>query len=82
LLPADPCADSEESYGHTGFTGTSFWVDPKREVAIILLTNRVHPTRERGGMYQVRRDFHNAVMKAILEEMGEPLMETDIVEVN
>ena len=73
---------SKESYGHMGFTGTSFWVDPKREVAIILLTNRVHPTRDRGGMYQVRRNFHNEAMKAILKEMGEPLTETDMAEVN
>lgn len=64
-----------------GFTGTSFWIDPIREIAIVLLTNRVHPTRERGGMYQVRRDFHNAAMKAILNEMGEPVMETDMAEI-
>ena len=72
---------SKESYGHMGFTGTSFWIDPTREIAIVLLTNRVHPTRERGGMYQVRRDFHNAAMKAILNEMGEPVMETDMAEI-
>jgi CubicO group peptidase (beta-lactamase class C family) len=33
------------SFGHTGFTGTSIWMDPTRELAIVLLTNRVHPTR-------------------------------------
>ena len=71
---------SKNSYGHMGFTGTSFWVDPTREIAIVLLTNRVHPTREKGGMYRVRRDFHNAAMKAILKEMGEPLTETDMAE--
>ncbi|MFQ5605148.1 MAG: glycoside hydrolase family 3 N-terminal domain-containing protein, partial [bacterium] len=64
---------SEGSFGHTGFTGTSIWVDPNRKIAIILLTNRVYPTRERGGMSQVRRDFHNAAMKAILQEMGEEI---------
>ncbi|MEE2877094.1 MAG: glycoside hydrolase family 3 N-terminal domain-containing protein [Candidatus Neomarinimicrobiota bacterium] len=58
---------SEGSYGHTGFTGTSVWIDPNRRIAIILLTNRVHPTRKRGGMKKVRRDFHNAVMEALLE---------------
>jgi len=73
---------SKGSYGHMGFTGTSFWVDPNREVAIVLLTNRVHPTRKRGGMYQVRRDFHNAAMKAILKEMGEPMMKMDMAESN
>lgn len=59
---------SPASFGHFGFTGTSFWVDPNRKIAVILLTNRVHPTRERGGMRQVRRDFHNAVMQALLKE--------------
>jgi beta-N-acetylhexosaminidase len=34
-----------ESFGHTGFTGTSIWIDPSRELVIVLLTNRVHPTR-------------------------------------
>jgi CubicO group peptidase (beta-lactamase class C family) len=66
---------SPGSFGHLGFTGTSMWVDPNREIAIILLTNRVHPTRERGGMYQVRRDFHNAAMKALLIRMGEEIPE-------
>jgi len=56
---------SSSSFGHTGFTGTSIWVDPERKIAVVLLTNRVHPTRKRGGMHQVRRDFHNAIMKAL-----------------
>jgi beta-N-acetylhexosaminidase len=62
---------SQGSFGHLGFTGTSIWIDPHREIAIILLTNRVHPTRHRNGMFQVRRDFHNAAMKALLEQLGE-----------
>lgn len=37
---------SADSFGHTGFTGTSIWVDPTRELVIVLLTNRVHPSRE------------------------------------
>ncbi len=57
------------SFGHTGFTGTSIWIEPERNVAVILLTNRVHPTRERGGIYQVRREFHNAVMKALFPDI-------------
>ena len=36
---------SPESFGHTGFTGTSIWVDPTRQLVVVLLTNRVHPTR-------------------------------------
>ncbi len=62
---------SPGSYGHLGFTGTSLWIDPNRNIAIVLLSNRVHPTRERGGMHQVRRDFHNAVMQALLGEEAE-----------
>ena len=58
---------SEGSFGHTGFTGTSMWIDPNRKIAVILLTNRVHPSRNRGGMFEVRRDFHNAVMRTLLE---------------
>ena len=34
------------SYGHTGFTGTYFWVEPKQELVVVLLTNRVHPSRK------------------------------------
>src|SRR5712671_2092498 len=37
---------SAHSFGHTGFTGTSIWIDPDRELFVVLLTNRVHPTRE------------------------------------
>ena len=37
---------SARSFGHTGFTGTSMWMDPERRLFVILLTNRVHPTRE------------------------------------
>ena len=58
---------SDGSFGHLGFTGTSMWIDPNRRIAVILLSNRVHPTRERGGMYQVRRQFHNAAMHALVK---------------
>jgi len=57
---------SDHSYGHLGFTGTSLWVDHKNKVIIVLLTNRVHPSRDTKGMYGVRRAFHTEVMKAIL----------------
>ena len=58
---------SNLAFGHLGFTGTSVWIDPLEEIIIILFTNRVHPTRERGGMYGIRREFHNAVMAQLLE---------------
>lgn len=48
--------------GHTGFTGTSMWIDPEAGVASVLLTNRVHPSRHAGaGIAAVRRRFHGAV---------------------
>jgi CubicO group peptidase (beta-lactamase class C family) len=56
---------SKFSFGHLGFTGTSLWIDPVEKIIIILFTNRVYPTRERGGMYGIRREFHNAVMAQI-----------------
>jgi CubicO group peptidase (beta-lactamase class C family) len=56
-----------ESYGHTGFTGTSMWIDPERELFALLLTNRVHPTRENRKLYDVRPKFHDAIMKAIVD---------------
>ena len=36
---------SPRSFGHTGFTGTSIWIDPIRELVVVLLSNRVHPSR-------------------------------------
>jgi len=56
---------SERSYGHTGFTGTSIWIDPEAELVIILLTNRVHPTRENNGHIRVRALFANAAVAAL-----------------
>ena len=50
-----------ESFGHTGFTGTSFGVDPTTGYYVILLTNRVHPTRDNLLQAQFRRRFHNAM---------------------
>ncbi len=66
---------SKNSYGHLGFTGTSIWIDPEKQIAIVLLTNRVHPTRERGGIRKLRRDFHNEAMKALLKHFGEEIPE-------
>ena len=43
------------SIGHTGFTGTSIWIDPTRDLVVVLLSNRVHPTRENSRWHPVRR---------------------------
>ena len=55
---------SPRSVGHLGFTGTSFWMDLDREILIILLTNRVYPTRENERMREFRPLLHNTVMEA------------------
>ena len=56
---------SEHSFGHTGFTGTSIWIDPDRQLFVVLLTNRVHPTRENNKIQKVRVELHDAVMQAL-----------------
>lgn len=56
---------SKRSFGHTGFTGTSFWVDRERDVFVILLSNRVNPTREHRAITGVRTAVADAVIGAI-----------------
>ena len=56
---------SPHSFGHTGFTGTSIWIDPDRQLFVILLTNRVHPTRENHKIADVRPALHDAVVRAL-----------------
>lgn len=50
---------SGSAFGHTGFTGTSLWMDPQRGLYAVLLTNRVHPSREGEEIRRVRSIFHN-----------------------
>lgn len=57
---------SSRSFGHTGFTGTSIWIDPAADIAVILLTNRVHPTRENRQLVRFRAVLHDAVREAIM----------------
>ena len=63
---------SARSFGHTGFTGTSIWIDPERGVFVVLLTNRVNPTRANLRHEALRRDIANAVQASILDA---PLVE-------
>jgi CubicO group peptidase (beta-lactamase class C family) len=56
---------SRSSFGHTGFTGTSIWIDPQRELVIILLTNRVHPTRENRALLPLRGMVADSVVSAL-----------------
>lgn len=56
---------SPNSFGHTGYTGTSVWIDPERGLFVILLTNRVHPTRENNLIREVRPAVADAVVRAL-----------------
>jgi CubicO group peptidase (beta-lactamase class C family) len=53
------------AFGHTGFTGTSIWVDPSRDVFVVLLTNRVNPTRQNLRIGGVRAALADAVVRVI-----------------
>ena len=57
---------SRNSVGHLGFTGTSFWMDLDRSIIVILLTNRVHPSRENMAIKDFRPKLHDMVMKSLL----------------
>lgn len=54
---------SRASFGHLGFTGTSFWCDPERDMSVVLLSNRVHPCRANTAIRQFRPRFHDAVAR-------------------
>ena len=54
------------SFGHTGFTGTSMWLDPDRDIFVILLTNRVYPTRENSKITQVRPKLANIAATSVI----------------
>lgn len=58
---------SPRSYGHTGFTGTSLWSDPERGVWVVLLTNRVYPTRDNQKAGPLRRAIADAVQQSITD---------------
>jgi CubicO group peptidase (beta-lactamase class C family) len=77
----DTCAGSfgcgkymgAEAYGHTGFTGTSLWIDPEREMFVILLTNRVHAAKARRPakvISDVRADLADAAALAVTDARG------------
>ena len=63
MLPTSSCGTkmSAGAIGHTGFTGTSLWIDPARDLYVVILTNRVHPTREGEGIQEARRALHDAI---------------------
>lgn len=55
------------SFGHTGFTGTSIWFEPDREFSLVLLTNRVHPTRDNIQHREVRSRLADLAVSAVSE---------------
>ena len=56
------------SIGHLGFTGTSLWIDPDQDLIIILLTNRVCPTRDDIRIRSLRPDIHNLAWQCLTEK--------------
>jgi len=56
---------SSEAVGHLGFTGTSVWIEPSREIAVSILTNRVHPKRDNQAIRDFRPKIHDLVMEAL-----------------
>jgi CubicO group peptidase (beta-lactamase class C family) len=64
MLPTSSCGStlSARAVGHTGFTGTSLWLDPEQDLYVVFLSNRVHPTRTGEGIQEVRRALHDAVI--------------------
>jgi CubicO group peptidase (beta-lactamase class C family) len=67
MLPTSSCGTlmSASSIGHTGFTGTSLWIDIERDLYVVLLTNRVHPSRENDAIRRIRPAVHDAVIQAV-----------------
>jgi CubicO group peptidase (beta-lactamase class C family) len=68
MRPTSSCGTrmSPTAIGHTGFTGTSLWIDWERDLYVALLTNRVHPTRDNDRLRLLRPRIHDAVLEAVL----------------
>ncbi|MGC9009824.1 MAG: serine hydrolase domain-containing protein [Sulfolobales archaeon] len=54
-------------FGHTGFTGTSVWIDPELDLVVVLLTNRVHPSRDNNAINTLRPIIHNIILSSIVK---------------
>lgn len=62
--------EASSTFGHTGFTGTMFWIDPRHDVYVVFLTNRVHPDGK-GDVTDLRRRVATVVASAIIEDEHE-----------
>lgn len=67
MLPTSSCGTkmSRSAFGHTGFTGTTLWIDPERGIYVVFLTNRVNPTRENDAIQKIRPALHDAIMDTL-----------------
>ena len=67
--PSEPSSSgryfSPSAFGHLGYTGTSMWLDPEKNLFVILLTNRVHPSRSNEAIKDIRPLVHDAVVEAL-----------------
>jgi beta-N-acetylhexosaminidase len=63
---------SAASFGHTGYTGTSLWLDPERDLFVVLLTNRVNPTRANTRHVPLRRAVHDLAARAVVDVPAVP----------
>ncbi len=63
---------TDRAFGHTGFTGTSIWVDPELDLFVVLLTSRTNPTRENARHVPLRRAVADAVARAITDRPVRP----------
>ncbi len=57
---------SEESFGHTGYTGTSLWIEPTKDLYVVFLTNRTYSSGSAREIFRVRRAVHEAIASAIV----------------
>ncbi len=73
MLATSSCGTqmSSRAIGHTGFTGTSLWIDPALDLYVVILTNRVHPRRDGDGIQDARRALHDAIVTAIRDAAPE-----------
>lgn len=69
MLPTSSCGTrlSPRAIGHTGFTGTSLWIDPAQDLYVVFLSNRVHPSRTGDGIQDARRALHDAVINDLAD---------------
>lgn len=72
MLPTSSCGTrlSSRAIGHTGYTGTSLWIDPEQDLYVALLTNRVYPTRANDALRAIRPRVHDAVIEDLERGAG------------